>query len=670
MKQRTAAELAAKQVAYSLIEIKGIDEEKRIIEGIASTPTPDRMEDIVEPLGAEFSLPLPFLWQHNSREPIGHVIAAKPNKNGIPVTIRVERAGPDDPASLRELLDVAWAMIKKRLVRGLSIGFQPLEWSEIKGTYGFRYVRWSWLELSAVTIAAQAEATITAIKSADQPHLRAASGERGVVVVRAVTSPGASGKPQFSKRSTEVKTIKEQMAAFEARRAANAAAATEIMQKSSEKGETLTADEQEKFDEMNAEIKQLDAHLERLRVAEKLNVEKAAVIDNDAGTDPDKAAKNRIPAGSGIRVETKLEPGVRFARMAMAIARAKSQNVGISPEQFYRSEKRWMDSAPEVALALKSAVNAGDSTTAGWASELAYAQNIASEFIEFLRPRTLIGRIQGWRTVPFNVRVGSQTAGATGYWVGQGKPIPMSKLTTSSVSLGIAKVAGLVSIDKELARLSSPSAEMMVRNDLAAECQKVLDLSLIDPNQGGQTNIQPASLTYGLTPVTPSGTNYAAFCTDVKSLFSTAIAAQLDVSKAVWVISPTTALALSLMVTSLGNPQFPGLTINGGTLMGLPVFVSTQAKIAGSPQYDTIMALIFPGEVFLADDGQANVEASDQVSIQMDDAPTNASTATATGTSVVSMFQTESIAVKAVRYINWAKARSQACAFIQAAAYA
>jgi HK97 family phage major capsid protein len=354
----------------------------------------------------------------------------------------------------------------------------------------------------------------------------------------------------------------------------------------------------------------------------------------------------------------------------MSIARAKAGGVGGTPEMYYRNEPRWMDTAPEVALALKTAVNAGDSTTAGWASELAYAQNIANEFIEFLRPMTIIGRISGWRNVPFNVRVGGQSAGATGYWVGQGKAIPMSKLTTTSVSLGIAKVAGLVSIDKELARLSTPSAELMVRNDLARECQKVADLSLIDPNQGGQTNIQPASLLYGVTPVTPSGTNYAAFVTDVKSLFSTAIAANLDVSQAVWVTSPTTALALSLMVTSLGNPQFPGLSINGGTLMGLPVVVSTQATIAGSPQYSNMLVLIFPGEVFLADDGQANIEASDQVSIQMDDAPTNQSTATATGTTMVSMFQTESIAIKAVRYINWTKARSAAAAFIQAAAYA
>jgi HK97 family phage major capsid protein len=265
--------------------------------------------------------------------------------------------------------------------------------------------------------------------------------------------------------------------------------------------------------------------------------------------------------------------------------------------------------------------------------------------------------------------VASQTSGATGYWVGQGKPIIPSQLATSSVSLGIAKVAGLVAISKELAMLSTPSAELMVRNDLARECQQVLDLSLIDPNQGGQTNIQPASLLYGITPVTPTGTTYATFVADWKNLTSTMIAANISLSSCVVVMSETTAQALSMMVTSLGNPQFPGLTMTGGTLNGLPVFTSQAANISGSPQYSEMIVLINPAEVFLADDGTATLESSDQVSVEMKDNATNQSTATSVGTTMVSMFQTESIAVKAVRHINWAKARSQAAAFIQAAAY-
>src|SRR5687768_5500710 len=69
--------------AYSVIEWKAVDEDQRIIEGIATTPKTDRMGDIVEPEGAEYTLPIPFLWQHDSRSPVGYVTRAKANADGI-----------------------------------------------------------------------------------------------------------------------------------------------------------------------------------------------------------------------------------------------------------------------------------------------------------------------------------------------------------------------------------------------------------------------------------------------------------------------------------------------------------------------------------------------------------------------------------------------------------
>ncbi len=46
--------------AYSLLQVKSFDDEQRIIKGIASTPSPDRADDIVDPQGAKFALPIPF----------------------------------------------------------------------------------------------------------------------------------------------------------------------------------------------------------------------------------------------------------------------------------------------------------------------------------------------------------------------------------------------------------------------------------------------------------------------------------------------------------------------------------------------------------------------------------------------------------------------------------
>jgi HK97 family phage prohead protease len=149
--------------AYSLLTLKRVNDDDRIIEGIASTPAPDRMGDIVEPEGAEFKLPMPLLWQHNSREPIGHVTAASVTKDGIPISARVMKW--DEPGKLKDRLDEAWQSIKSGLVQGLSIGFKSIERSYIDDTYSIRFIKWLWFELSVVTIPANAEASITTVRS-------------------------------------------------------------------------------------------------------------------------------------------------------------------------------------------------------------------------------------------------------------------------------------------------------------------------------------------------------------------------------------------------------------------------------------------------------------------------------------------------------------------------
>lgn len=182
--------------AYSLLEIKDFDEEKRELTGIATTPTADRYGDVVEPKGAQFDLPIPFLWQHDASQPIGHVTKAKVTNAGIDVTVKLVKT--DEPGRLKDRLDEAWQSIKLGLVRGLSIGFVPKEHAYLEETRGLHFLKWDWMELSAVTIPANAEANIQTIKSIDT-QLRAASGHRKGVIALIPASreeaPAAKSKP-------------------------------------------------------------------------------------------------------------------------------------------------------------------------------------------------------------------------------------------------------------------------------------------------------------------------------------------------------------------------------------------------------------------------------------------------------------------------------------------
>lgn len=173
------------QRAYTLLEVKEIQEDLRTITGIATTPTPDRVGDIVEPKGAQFKLPIPLLWQHDHRQPIGHVTAAKVTAKGIEITAKFVKVEED--GALRARLDEAWQSVKHGLVRGLSIGFKPLEYQRLEdGSYGYRFLKWLWLELSAVTIPANADCNIQTVKSIDRQHLP----QRGLPVVALAPAPG------------------------------------------------------------------------------------------------------------------------------------------------------------------------------------------------------------------------------------------------------------------------------------------------------------------------------------------------------------------------------------------------------------------------------------------------------------------------------------------------
>lgn len=149
--------------AYSLLQVKSFDAEQRIIKGIASTPSPDRSDDIVDPQGAKFALPIPFLWQHMHSQPIGEVTEAVVTDKGIEVTVQIARI--EEEGKLKDRIDEAWQSIKSGLVKGLSIGFRGITVEDIPRSWGLHFKEWEWFELSAVTVPANAEASIVEIKT-------------------------------------------------------------------------------------------------------------------------------------------------------------------------------------------------------------------------------------------------------------------------------------------------------------------------------------------------------------------------------------------------------------------------------------------------------------------------------------------------------------------------
>lgn len=467
-------------------------------------------------------------------------------------------------------------------------------------------------------------------------------------------------------------TIAEQITQFEQKRAASAGRMDSIMAKASDEGRTLDPTETEEYDTLKAELKAIDEHLVRLKEHEARAVSTATTVTKAAGTDPRQAsaARGGAEAPNGfVTVSPNVEKGVPFIRYFKAMVNNQfNPRLALMEAE---ARKDWQDQTPQVAEALrqKAAVSANSSGSTGGGAELVYNQNLQGEFVELIRPLTIIGRL-ALRRVPFNVRLGSQTSGSTGYWVGAGKPIPVSRLGTSEVTLGMAKAAGLVVMTKELLRASSPGAEMLARDDLRDSIVEFLDEQFIAPDYAASANVSPASITNGVTPTAATGTALSHLRADVQTLLNSFITNQVPLNGLAWVMHPSTALAISNMQNALGQNEFPEMGITGGTFFGLPAIASENAIQVGSPVTGEgkLLVLLNAREVLLADDGAVDVEASSEASIQMLDNPTNASS-DGTATTMVSMFQTDSVAVRAVRFINWAKRRSNVVQYVKDAAY-
>jgi len=653
------------QRAYSLLTIKSVDDDKRIITGIATTPETDRVGDIVEPKGAEFKLPIPLLWQHDSDKPIGHVTAAKVTDAGIQITAQIERE--DEPGLLKDQLDYAWQCIKKGLVRGLSIGFKEQEYARIDGSYGLRFLKWLWLELSAVTIPANGSATITAIKSIDR-ELLAATGQGQA---RETVPPGVTGKtikPVKAKEATTVKkTIAEQIAAFLATRESKSAEMDTIMDTAAESGMTLDAAQKETYDTLFAEVKEIDDHLVRLRAREKSLVTTAKAA---AGTDSAVASDARAPTNGRVQViGTALPKGVGMVRILGARYMAKEWNI---PAHEIAASKGWGDDIAAVLktphdILAKAAVTAGSTTDSAWAGALVTYQNLQNEFIELLRPKTIIGRIPGIRQVPFNIKVPRETGETTAYWVGQGMVKPVSKGALDTVTLDFAKVAGLTFMTKELMKFSSPSAETMMVSSLTKAIIKLTDNDFLDPSKAAVSGVSPASITNGVTPVTASGLTADAFRSDFASLLAAYTAANYSLDDLVVVMSQSQGLRLGLMRNDFGSKEFPDVNKDGGNIEGVPVVTSENvAANGGSPADGRIIVALSAQSILMADDGGVEVNVSTEASIQTDDAPDSPPTAS---TNMVSMFQTNQVAILVERFINWTKARSGAAQYISGGNY-
>lgn len=660
------------QRAYSAFEVKAIDNSRRTFKGWATTPATDRYGDEIDPMGAKFKNPLPLLHQHRHDQVIGTVRFGKPTAKGI--EFEAEIPVIEEPGPLKDRVDTAWGEIKHGLVRAVSIGFRPLKYA-FKDDGGIDFSEIEVLEMSSVTIPALPEAVITQVKSMAGALPRdaiktiksmdsatpAASGTGGDGPAR----PGVSGTPKktvaktvsiHSHKRDEKMNLQDQIKQYEALREKKVAEMDAIMAKSAETGETLNAEQEEAYDTAAAELTAIDKHLERLKMHEKSVAAKARTVEGV--TTVEKGSQARASSGPTIVIKGDKEEafkGQNYTRIVIAKTLARLE--GISPVGI--AQKRWGRSNPQLVDVVRAAVEGGSGQAGEWGAELAEADNrYTGDFIDFLYAATIYDQLP-LRQIPANVVIKGQDGTAVGYWVGESKSIPVSKADFMDVELRYKKVAALAVVSKELLRESSPSAEMLVRDALVNASAQRVDLTFL--GTGGASGSTPAGILNGVVAMSSTGNDGQAVRDDIGKLYAPFLAAY-NAGDLQLVMNKGLGKALSLMTNALGNTEFPQITANGGTLLGDPVKTGDNVN-------PTHLILLKPSDIYKIGDRGVEVSMSTEAAVEMDDNPSGASDVPTANASLVSMFQTDSVALKVVRPINFAKRRSSAVAYINDANY-
>lgn len=638
--------------AYTILQVKSFDEtsEERIIKGIATTPAVDRVGDEVDPMGALFKTPMPLLLHHDHEKPVGTVEFAKAGKDGIPFIARIAKIEED--GKLKERTDEAWQSVKAGLIQAVSIGFSALDY--VKTKTGLKFTKWEWHELSLVTVPANSEATITAIKSLDQKYLQKNVGDSTANKQTKTIKLNLKGTNKMKKYAEQIAQIKAQIKS-------NLEAMEALTEKSIEDGEALNDEQQAEFDSLNQENDTLEVQVKNFEILQAKSLDNAVEVKGKSSkeatasrTPGQKAAERNSSIKLNLRqeqrggdVQLKEEKGIQFARVAKCIALAKGNYHQASDI----AESMYGDNEPviqTVKMLSKAVVPVANNATEAYAGALVN-DGVVADFLAYQEPLSIIGQLN-LKEVPFGNEWVEDLDGGEAYWVGEGNRKPATSFSLRRDGLNRYKLAALAVLTMENVQDSSIKSDIWVRDSLARAVNRKLDQSFIDPTNAGVANVSPASVTYGVTPTASTGTAKGDIKAAIKAYMSQNNGSR---SGAKIIVDSESFFDLSSSENAVtGQLDFPTLATSG-TIYGIPVIVSdylsgfadTAGKILVVLNENAIVRGYSPAAPDLI------VKWSDQASVVIDSDP-EATTAPR------SLWQENLVGCIVERRIDWKKARS------------
>ncbi len=290
---------------------------------------------------------------------------------------------------------------------------------------------------------------------------------------------------------------------------------------------------------------------------------------------------------------------------------------------------------------LRSAVNAGTTLDAGWASDLSDYQQVDAAFQDSMRPYSLFDAAFPYAAqLPLKSRIALTSGGLEASGVTEGVKKAVRRLTFSVEFLAALRVAVFIIASDELLRFGHSAGLQLLDRELRG--------GVVDGTNAEFTTFLAADST-----ATPSSGNILADLAVALAAISTTGRGRFFAA-----CSPLVATQLATMPGAGGEQAFPGFTPAGGVISGvqfIPCAVPTDSTGSALIVVDATQLALGADVVTLA--------ASKQTNIQLDDDPG------AGASDSVSMFQTDSIAWRVERSVGWSKLFPTASAVITGADY-
>tara|TARA_B110000503_G_scaffold138057_1_gene223434 strand:- start:131 stop:1408 length:1278 start_codon:yes stop_codon:yes gene_type:complete len=317
----------------------------------------------------------------------------------------------------------------------------------------------------------------------------------------------------------------------------------------------LTAEQLKQFDTISKGLSDDEARLNRAKAAEALTIEQAQPIVS--ATAPAIHVKS-APADY---------PGAKIARFGMAIAAGKGNLA--DAEKFAKTELRDND----VAMAVSTAEGSGGALI---------PENLSSDFIELLRPKSIV-RMLGASVVPLvngSLTIPRHTGGAISGYKAENASRNAENQTLDDVKLSAKTQMTIVPISNELIGRAGRNVESIFLNDMLAATATRQDKAFI---RDDGTNNTPT----GMRKTAEVGGRLKAFAGDkadiqVVDMYLDSLVLALEESDSAmvrpgWGLSPRTAMYLYGLRDGNGNKVYPEMA--QGMLKGYPIGKTTNIPV-------------------------------------------------------------------------------------------